>query len=138
MEQAEVLDVPDLVMLDHRMRQDFVCHPEWNWGQHRPESLRTIDRVTNKIKIAATKAAVARAHQPFAGHGGYGGRGGRGQGHNHGNNQAIQGGRVNKKCTGKPKITEEMVKDQPCLSWNTGKCSAPRQAVLAHTHMPSM
>ena len=32
MEQAEVLDVSDLVMLDHRMRQDFACHPDWNWG----------------------------------------------------------------------------------------------------------
>ena len=76
MEQADVLDVPDLVMLDHRMRQDFAYHPDWNWGQHRPESLCTIDRVTNKIKIAAAKAAVARAHLPFGGHGGYGARGG--------------------------------------------------------------
>ena len=124
MEQADVLDVPDLVMLDHRMRQDFACHPDWNWGQHRPESLRTIDRVTNKIKIAAAKAAVARAHLPFGGRGGYAARGGRGRGHSYGNNQ-VQGGRVNKKHTGKPKITEEMVKDKHCLSWNAGNCSCP-------------
>ena len=123
MEQAEVLEVPDLVMLDHRMCQDFTCHPDWNWGKHHPESLRTIDRVTNKIKIAAAKAAMARSHQPFQSCGGYSGRGGRGQGHNHGSTHATQGGRVGKKCSGKPKIMEEMVKDQPCLSWNMGKCS---------------
>ena len=135
MEQAEVLDVADLVMLDHRMRQDFACHPDWNWGQHCPESLCTIDRVTNKIKIAAAKAAVARAHQPFAGCGGYGARGGRGRGYNHGNNQATEGGRVNKKRVGKPKITEEMVKDQHCLSWNAGKCNCPPGKRCWHRHV---
>ena len=99
MEQAEVLEVHDLVMLDHMMCQDLDCNPEWNMGQHRPETLRTIDRVTNKIKIAAAKAAMSMAQQQsFQNHSFHNARpfnqGGHGRGNSH---QTTQGGHVGKK-----------------------------------------
>ena len=46
MEMTKSLTVQGIVTLDHRMRQDFAMHPEWNWAQHRPKTSHTINKVT--------------------------------------------------------------------------------------------
>ena len=47
-EQADMLTVAGLVCLNHLMHQDFTANPDWNWAQHRAESIKSQNRIILK------------------------------------------------------------------------------------------
>ena len=127
MEQATILSIPELVDLDHKMRMDFYVHLEWNWSQHHNETRCTIDRVMTPMTVATLKSNQRPFTPNFNKFGG---------GYNHqGRIQAsftatkskpggMVPGKVTKKTT-KQKVMEDMVKNEICVSWNSGKCAIP-------------
>ena len=123
MEHAKVMSVPELVELDHRMRIDFSCYPEWNWAQHRDENRRTIDWIVNKIRIATIKNPPVQvvAQGTFRSLQKVNPRPGPPASYTRGPVKAQSPGKVNKR--GKGKVTREMVQDEVCVGWNGGNCT---------------
>ena len=127
MEQATILSVAELVDLDHKMCMDFYVHPEWNWAQHCNETRCTIDRVMTPMTVAALKGSQRPFNANFNNFGG----GFNNQSRNQASFTATKSksggtisGKVSKKSP-KQKVTEEMVRNEICVSWNSGKCTIP-------------
>ena len=125
MEQATLLYVAELVDLDHKMRMDFYVHPEWNWAQHRNETRCTIDRVMTPVTVAALKSNP----KPFNTHFNKFGNGfnsqSKGASFSATKSKSVGtlSGKVKK--SQKQKVTEDMVKNEICVSWNSGRCAIP-------------
>ena len=125
MEQATLLSVAELVDLDHKMRMDFYVHPEWNWAQHRNETRCTIDRVMTPVTVAALKSNP----KPFNTHFNKFGNGftSHSKGPSFSAPKSKSGGTFSGKVkkSQKQKVTEDMVKNEICVSWNSGRCAIP-------------
>ena len=124
-EQVTLLSVPELVDLDHKMRMDFYVHPEWNWSQHRPETRCMIDRVMTQVTVAALKGASSHPQQSTFGKSSFNKNQASFMATKSKSGGTITSGQVTKKGPQKQKVTKHMVKNEICVSWNSGKCAIP-------------
>ena len=125
MEQATLLSVAELVDLDHKMRMDFYVHPEWNWAQHHNETRYTIDRVITPVTVAALKRNQKLFNPHFNKFGNGFNKQSKGATFSATKSKPVGtiSGKVKKNQ--KQKVTEEMVKNEICVSWNSGRCAIP-------------
>ena len=103
-EQADMLTVAGLVHLDHLIQQDFAANPQWNWAQHRAESVKSQNRIILKdeYKISTYKNSA----------------------------KMVKGTTYIPKSLGKQvmkskksaTVTHDSVRNEICRNWNKGKC----------------
>ena len=132
MEQATFLTLTGLIALDSVMCQDFAANPEWNWSQHRTESIRSIQHIVQNKNYQMSSFHGATTSKSNNKNKNYGGNNGHNSGthyggHNHFgyNNNFNSGMGYAGNGKGKGKKSRAVDPEEPCRKFNAGECNDP-------------
>ena len=126
MEQGNRLNLKGLIYLDHYMREEFATHPEWNWGQHRPESNFSIQRVALSQEFVMQPMNRPMAPGATSSRNSYGGY----KQNNYKTPPSSTDGINKRKRTGG--ATKEAVKHEACMYWNNDHCKKGKDCWRRH------